>query len=323
MIVGRRPACIACICDLPRSARSAELHVAPMPRLRPADGSQRSPRNMGWWWRRRRAPRVSGSTSCSQGGNAVDAAVATGFALAVAYRRAGNIGGGGYMLVHLAGRNLDTAIDYRETAPAATTPEIFLDQRGEAIRRSRAIPRWRSAYPARSRGSPSRTAKYGSGQFTLAQLIAPAIQLAREGIPIEDDTAELAAAFTGAPGPLAVHGEDLLRRRPRARSRRDPGTEGPRRYACRDRPVGAGSVLRGCDRREDRQRRAPRRRPDEARRSQELSGGRACTGAGAAIAATMSLDTAILLRGRDPDRNAQHPGRLPRSCRGMTRGGCT
>src|SRR5215467_11608164 len=66
------------------------------------------------------------------GGNAVDAAVAVGFALAVTHPQAGNIGGGGFMLVHLAGRNDDVAIDYRETAPAATTRDVFLDEKGEA-----------------------------------------------------------------------------------------------------------------------------------------------------------------------------------------------
>src|SRR5260370_27298232 len=66
-----------------------------------------------------------------KGGNAVDAAVATGFAMAVSYPRAGNLGGGGYMLIHLADRNIDTAIDYRQTAPAATTRDIFLDAKGE------------------------------------------------------------------------------------------------------------------------------------------------------------------------------------------------
>ncbi len=59
-------------------------------------------------------------------GNAVDAAVATGFAMAVTYPRAGNIGGGGFMVMHLAEGNRDIAIDYRETAPAATTRDIFL-----------------------------------------------------------------------------------------------------------------------------------------------------------------------------------------------------
>src|SRR6476619_4427943 len=67
-----------------------------------------------------------------QGGNAVDAAVAVGFALAVTHPQAGNIGGGGFMLVHLASRNETVAIDYRETAPAAMTRDVFLDAKGEA-----------------------------------------------------------------------------------------------------------------------------------------------------------------------------------------------
>src|SRR5438105_3803088 len=78
-----------------------------------------------------RAARI-GVAVLEQGGNAVDAAVATGFALAVTYPRAGNIGGGGYMVIHLAARRTNIAIDYRETAPAATTRDIFLDERGNA-----------------------------------------------------------------------------------------------------------------------------------------------------------------------------------------------
>src|SRR5437868_1825797 len=67
-----------------------------------------------------RATRI-GVQVLKRGGNAVDAAVAIGFAMAVTYPRAGNIGGGGFMLIHLAKENKQTAIDYRETAPAATT----------------------------------------------------------------------------------------------------------------------------------------------------------------------------------------------------------
>src|SRR3954453_3451229 len=77
-----------------------------------------------------------GAEVLKRGGNAVDAAVAVGFAMAVTYPRAGNIGGGGFMLIHLAkGRHegkRDTAIDYRETAPVATTRETFLNAQGEA-----------------------------------------------------------------------------------------------------------------------------------------------------------------------------------------------
>ncbi len=122
-----------------------------------------------------------------KGGNAVDAAVAVGFALAVTLPRAGNIGGGGFMVVHVAEGNVNAAIDYRETAPAATTPGVFLGPDGQAD-------------PARSRdsglgvGVPGTVAglsvalrRFGSRKFTLADLLAPAVRLAREGIPIRDD----------------------------------------------------------------------------------------------------------------------------------------
>ena len=136
-----------------------------------------------------RAARI-GAEVLEQGGNAVDAAVATGFALAVTYPRAGNLGGGGYMLIHLADRKLDTTIAYRETAPAATTRETFLDERGEADPRKSRDSGLAVGVPGSVAGLAFAHKKYGSGKFTLAELIAPAMRLARDGIPIEADMAD-------------------------------------------------------------------------------------------------------------------------------------
>src|SRR5436309_15232398 len=135
-----------------------------------------------------RAARI-GAEILERGGNAVDAAVATGFALAVTYPRAGNIGGGGYMVIHLAGK-LDTTIDYRETAPAAVTRQTFLDENGNADPQKSRDSALAIGVPGTVAGLALAHAKYGSGKFTLADLIAPAIALARDGIPVENDVAD-------------------------------------------------------------------------------------------------------------------------------------
>ena len=124
-----------------------------------------------------------------KGGNAVDAAVATGFALAVSYPRAGNIGGGGFMMIHRAGGG-DTAIDYRETAPRAIAAKSFLDANGNADPQKSRDSALAVGVPGTVAGLALAERKYGSGRFTLADLIAPAIAMARDGIVFGDDRAE-------------------------------------------------------------------------------------------------------------------------------------
>jgi gamma-glutamyltranspeptidase/glutathione hydrolase len=136
-----------------------------------------------------RAARI-GIEILDQGGNAIDAAVAVGFALAVTYPRAGNIGGGGFMVIHLAKEMRDTAIDYRETAPAAATATMFLDANGApdpAKSRDSALA---IGVPGTVAGLALAHQKYGSGKLTLADLLRPAIDLARKGFPVEDDVAD-------------------------------------------------------------------------------------------------------------------------------------
>ncbi len=122
-----------------------------------------------------------------RGGNAVDAAVAVGFALAVTLPRAGNLGGGGFMVVHLAGQDRPIAIDYRETAPEATTQDVFLDEHGNADPNKSRNSGLAVGVPGTVAGLALAHARYGSGKFSLAELIAPAIALAQNGVPVTED----------------------------------------------------------------------------------------------------------------------------------------
>ena len=111
------------------------------------------------------------------GGNAVDAAVATGFALAVTYLDAGNIGGGGFMLIHMEGKPY--FLDYRETAPGAAHRDMFLNEQGDVIENSTLIG-------ARAAGVPGTVAGFWAvhqrfGKLPWEQVLQPAIKLAREG----------------------------------------------------------------------------------------------------------------------------------------------
>ncbi|WP_375463354.1 gamma-glutamyltransferase [uncultured Methylobacterium sp.] len=130
-----------------------------------------------------RATRV-GVEVLRRGGNAVDAAVAVGFALAVTLPQAGNLGGGGFMMVHLAARGETVAIDYRETAPRAARADMFLGPDGQPDRAASTRTGKAVGVPGSVRGLAEAHRLYGSGKLTLAELIAPAEHLAREGIPV-------------------------------------------------------------------------------------------------------------------------------------------
>lgn len=124
----------------------------------------------------------------NQGGNAIDASVAVGFALAVTLPRAGNLGGGGFMLVHANGKT--ESIDYRETAPAGVTAADFLDADGNKDRASRF--RWPAVgVPGTVAGMYAAWEKYGSLEWQA--LLQPAIDLAADGFPVSYDLAEILA----------------------------------------------------------------------------------------------------------------------------------
>ncbi|MGL4579825.1 MAG: gamma-glutamyltransferase [Shewanella xiamenensis] len=122
-----------------------------------------------------------------QGGNAVDAAVAVAFSLAVTLPRAGNIGGGGFMLVHLAKENKTIAIDYREMAPSKAKKDIFLDENGNAVTKLSREHGLAVGVPGTVMGMSLALEKYGT--MTMAQVTAPAIKMAQEGISVSPDLA--------------------------------------------------------------------------------------------------------------------------------------
>ena len=127
-----------------------------------------------------------GVSVLQKGGNAVDAAVAVGFAMAVTHPFAGNIGGGGYMLIRLAdGRT--TFIDFRERAPQKSSHDMYLDAKGAPTRDS--IEGWRSSgVPGTVRGFEIAVTKYG--KRTWAENMAPAVELATKGFPVSYPLAE-------------------------------------------------------------------------------------------------------------------------------------
>ena len=126
-----------------------------------------------------------GTEVMKRGGNAVDAAVAVAFALAVVYPEAGNLGGGGFMLIRFRDGQT-SAIDYREVAPLAATRDMYLDAKGELIKGegSSTVGYRAPGVPGTVAGLEMALKKYGSGKFNWRQLIEPARRLATQGFKL-------------------------------------------------------------------------------------------------------------------------------------------
>ncbi|MEJ1126462.1 gamma-glutamyltransferase [Variovorax sp. CCNWLW225] len=128
-----------------------------------------------------------------RGGNAVDAAVAVGYALAVVYPAAGNLGGGGFMTVQLAdGRK--TFLDFREKAPLAATPNMYLDKDGNVIKGLSTNGHLAVGVPGTVSGMEYAREKYGT--MKRADLIAPSIQLADQGFALEQGDIDMLRTST-------------------------------------------------------------------------------------------------------------------------------
>ncbi len=137
-----------------------------------------------------------GTDIMKRGGNAVDAAIAVGLALAVVYPEAGNIGGGGFMLIRNA-KGETHAIDYREMAPKAANRDIFVDKQGNLIRGegSSTIGYRASGVPGTMAGFDMAFKKYGSGKLRWADLVRPARLIAQNGYLLSHRLAELFKAY--------------------------------------------------------------------------------------------------------------------------------
>jgi len=128
-----------------------------------------------------------GLTVLQQGGNAIDAAVAVGFALAVTLPQAGNLGGGGFLLLYDAGRKQSEALDFRETAPAAVGRDFYRNEQGE-------VDETRLRYSHQAAGVPGTVAGLAlahqrHGRWPWRSLIEPAIRLAEHGFPVSPELA--------------------------------------------------------------------------------------------------------------------------------------
>ncbi len=141
----------------------------------------------------------AGLSILKAGGNAIDAAVAVGYALAVVHPCCGNIGGGGFMLIHLKnGKNI--VIDFRETAPAAINSKLFLNSQGRIVTQLAEKSYLSVGIPGTVMGLNTALKKYGA--MPLSRVMAPAIQLAQQGFILDNDDL---AILNSKPGDFRQH----------------------------------------------------------------------------------------------------------------------
>lgn len=138
------------------------------------------------------AATAAGFEILSQGGNAFDAAIAVSAALSVVEPHSSGIGGGGFFLLHRAADQSSVFVDARETAPAASSRDMYLDENGEPIRRASLSGPLAAGIPGLPAALEHIAQNYG--KLPLAQSLAPAIRLAREGPPVTESTQRLLRA---------------------------------------------------------------------------------------------------------------------------------
>ena len=154
------------------------------------------------------AATMAGFEILSQGGNAFDAAVAVSAALSVAEPHSSGIGGGGFFLLHLAVDQSSVFVDARETAPGEATRDMYLDGNGEPIRSASRSGPLAAGIPGLPAALEHVASKYG--RLPLAQSLEPAIRLAREGLPVTEQTQRLLRAVPRMASPSAAFAEIFL-----------------------------------------------------------------------------------------------------------------
>ena len=148
--------------------------------------------NQGMVVSQRKIASEVGAQILKEGGNAVDAAVATGLALAVVLPRAGNLGGGGFMIIHLKEEDRNIAIDYREKAPSGAFRDLFLDENGNYDKKKAQFSLLSAGVPGSVAGFHHALMNYGT--FSWEEVLKPAIRLAEEGFEIPHDLANTLAS---------------------------------------------------------------------------------------------------------------------------------